>query len=69
MKWNHSICDPCWFRKEGNGRVPHRIGARMVHPERCCFCGNYHSSGILVRIDPKSAELVCEDWHKEREAE
>lgn len=52
--WTHSICDPCWKKREPV-RIPVRIRhdpADAPNQEHCCFCGNHHSSGIYVRQRP-----------------
>lgn len=58
-KWNHSICDRCWEKKE-----PNREPVRVVDAERelCCYCGFSHKSGIYVRADPNT--LRCKGVHK-----
>ena len=53
-RWQHSICDTCWQRREPD-REPIRL--RDAKPETCCFCGAEHESGIYVREN--WAFLLC----------
>ena len=55
-KWNHSICDACWWKREGQLQ-PHR----MKDPKQrtCCYCGAENSSGIGVKDDP--AKTLCHE--------
>jgi len=57
-KWRHSICDKCWEL-----RCPAREPVRLkdISKEICCFCGEFHFSGIFVREDPE--ELLCKGIH------
>jgi hypothetical protein len=55
-RWNHSICDGCWGRKNPN-RTPIRLKPDYVRRERCCYCEQDHASGIYVRDNPN--ELPC----------
>lgn len=49
MTWTHSICVPCW-----NKREPDRPPVTVVEKEQniCCFCGELTDSGIFVREHP-----------------
>lgn len=58
-RWNHSICDDCWD-KLNPGREPSRL---FDGPEVCCFCGETHNSGILVRRHPDTHDLKCKGEH------
>ena len=57
-RWTHSICDECWKK-----RYPERGAHRLIgaSPERCCFCGKEHKSGIFVRENP--ADMECNGIH------
>lgn len=49
--WTQPICDPCWI-----SRHPARPSTRLLSPdaETCAFCGRQTTSGIYVRVDPKT---------------
>jgi hypothetical protein len=50
-RWNHSICEACWQKRNGT-REPVRVkGPEVV---RCCYCGLTHCSGIYLREDPQT---------------
>jgi hypothetical protein len=59
-KWRHSMCVKC-FRK----RWPRRkiwgwqVPEKLREWEICCFCFIRHKSGIHMRKDPRSRELMC----------
>ena len=57
-KWTHSICDDCWNINYLSD--PCRI--IDPEPEKCCFCGKEHSSGIFIRKDPK--QTPCKGNHE-----
>jgi hypothetical protein len=44
------MCDPCWDNR-WQGK---RTAVRLVEPEneKCCWCGQWTTSGIYVRADP-----------------
>jgi hypothetical protein len=48
-KWTHSLCEPCWNRREG-ARPPVRV--KGMPPEQCCVCGTPSVADIPVRADP-----------------
>ena len=54
--WTHSICQPCWTKREPN-RVAVKV--REAEPEPCCFCGATTDTGIYLRCDPRSPALRC----------
>jgi hypothetical protein len=60
-EWTHSICDRCWEERfgpeSGTQQLP-RAPVRLVNPPRelCCFCSEWHQSGIYVRQDPDTVE-------------
>lgn len=56
-RWTHSICVPCWNKREP-GREPIRLHVEFISWETCCFCGESHASGIHVREDP--AKMLCQ---------
>jgi len=60
MSWNQPLCDNCWNAEQPN-RKPFRLIA--PDPEQCSNCGESTTSGIWVRLDPKS----CKFPHKDRE--
>lgn len=66
--WTHSICDPCWAKRE-----PNRTPVRVRYPEEgsnqshCCFCGDHHGSGIYVRNNP--TKTLCKGTGPEHEEE
>ena len=61
--WIHSICVTCWNEQ----RPSKPVGADdSGTSERCCFCGERHSSGIYVRQDP--ATVRCGGVHEEAPA-
>ena len=49
-EWNHPQCDDCW-----DALHPDRTPIRIIEPEteKCCWCGQYTTSGIYVRDNPK----------------
>lgn len=57
-KWNHSICEDCW-KKKNPDREPSRLVDAVT--EVCCYCMNFHKSGILVRDNPDN--LLCKGDH------
>jgi hypothetical protein len=58
----HSICDDCWAAINPN-RQPVRLVADLRTSETCCFCGERHLSGIVMRRDPGSVDLRCKGEH------
>jgi hypothetical protein len=64
-KWNHSICDECWRKREPT-RIPHRGLPELTETVCCCFCGNPTRSGILVRESPDAVlcKGECEAYGK-----
>lgn len=50
--WNQAVCTACWYLHN-----PARRPATLKDPkvEHCVFCGQETESGILIRIDPKTA--------------
>lgn len=61
--WTHSICDPCW-QKMNPERTPVRSIPAMESPTpgRCCYCGEFHNSGIYIRANP--ADMECNGDHE-----
>lgn len=56
------MCDNCWLLKcaeEGEIRIPVRIkDDHWKKFQPCCFCGESHASGILVRRDQKTLKCI-----------
>jgi hypothetical protein len=49
--WTHSICEKCW--NEQHPDKPIAIPPQIELIEICCWCSDYHNSGIYVRGDPQ----------------
>jgi hypothetical protein len=60
-RWTHSMCSNCWNKR--NPGQPAKVEVRSPGAIRqvCCFCGEYHWSGIYVREDP--AKTLCKGLH------
>lgn len=56
-KFEHSICDTCWNKKNPE-RIAHKLHEKIREREVCCYCGAPHNSGIFVREDPQSVQCV-----------
>jgi hypothetical protein len=57
MSWTQPICEACW-----NERNPEREAVRVTvqeDAETCCYCGEHTSSGIFVRVDPKTVKFAA----------
>lgn len=66
-RWTHSVCDACYSDRAADAgwrMPPHRVALVVAQQvpatvvsqpviEGCCFCGNFHVSGIYVRHDPE----------------
>lgn len=54
-KWTHSCCDNCFNKKFPNVEAARlKEEFRDEKPDKCCFCGNGHGSGIFLRANPES---------------
>ena len=49
--WTQPVCAPCYAVEYG--REPSRL--KVPEAETCVMCGESTSSGIYIRIDPKTA--------------
>lgn len=49
--WTHTACKKCYDTLYP-GRIPHRMPAKWVKTEPCCFCRIPTSDGIYVRYNP-----------------
>ncbi len=59
-RWTHHICDVCWLETRGS-REPVRIVEHHRKDAICCYCGEPHRSGILVRENPENVR--CKGVH------
>lgn len=63
-RWRHSMCDECWNRFQA-GQEPARMNGDKERA--CCTCGNRHTSGIFIRLDP--SKTLCKGVHPDDETE
>ena len=50
--WNQAVCTSCWYL-HNPARRP--ATTKDAPTEKCVFCGGETTSGIYIRIDPKTA--------------
>ncbi len=59
-KWRHSMCLDCFRKRWPRRKIwPWQVPERQREWEICCFCFEKHKSGIHMRKDPRSRELMC----------
>ena len=58
-RWTHSVCDRCYTeRSTVKEELPeHPVRMTIKNMEKCCACGEEHSSGIYIREEP--GQMPC----------
>lgn len=60
MNWTQPICEICYDLRYP-GRLPTTLLPSHRETELCCDCGFTTTSGIYVRVDPRTVEYPAPD--------
>jgi len=59
-EWRHSMCIECFRKRWPRRKIwPWQVPEKLRGWEICCFCFEKHKSGIHMRKNPRSMELMC----------